>query len=137
MSELARKLGLKEGQTICLDEAPAASRALLIAECPAGVTFVGAPTGAGFDAVFFWPTTLDGLTERFDRLACVISVEGAVWAVLPNKRHAPQRGISFSWEQMQAAGLRTDLVDNKIVSLSPEEYATRFVIRKDRRARYA
>ena len=79
---------------------------------------------------------VDGLTERFARLARVISVEGAVWAVLPNKRHASQRGISFSWEQMQAAGLRTDLVDNKIVSLSPEEYATRFVIRKDRRARY-
>ncbi len=136
MSELARKLGLKPGQTICLVEAPAASRALLMAECPAGVTLAEAPTGGGFDAVFFWPTTLDGLTERFARLARVISVEGAVWAVMPNKRHAPQRDISFSWEQMQAAGLRTDLVDNKIVSLSPEEYATRFVIRKDRRARY-
>jgi hypothetical protein len=133
---VARKLGLKPGQTICLVEAPAASRALLMAECPAGVTLAEAPTGGGFDAVFFWPTTLDGLTERFARLARVISVEGAVWAVMPNKRHAPQWGSSFSWEQMQAAGLRTDLVDNKIVSLSPEEYATRFVIRKDRRASY-
>ncbi len=136
MSEVARKLGLKPGQTICVVEAPAASRALLMAECPAGVTLAEAPTGGGFDAVFFWPTTLDGLTERFARLARVISVEGAVWAVMPNKRHAPQRDISFSWEQMQAAGLRTDLVDNKIVSLSPEEYVTRFVIRKDRRASY-
>src|SRR5260370_13571210 len=108
-----------------------------MAGCAAGVTVAEAPTGGGFDAALFWPTTLDGLTERFDRLARVISMEGAVWAVLPNKRHAPQRGINFSWEQMQAAGLRTDLVDTKIVSLSPEEYATRFVIRKDRRARFA
>ena len=137
MSELARKLGLKPGQKIYLVGAPAASRAPLMAECPAGVTLAEAPTDAGFDAVFFWPRQLDGLTERFEQLARVISVDGAVWAVLPNKRHAPQRGISFSWEQMQAAGLRTDLVDNKIVSLSPEEYATRFVIRKDRRAHYA
>jgi hypothetical protein len=37
---------------------------------------------------------------------------------------------------MQAAALTTDLVDNKIVSLSDEEYATRFVIRRERRANY-
>jgi hypothetical protein len=136
VSELARKLGLKPEQTIYLVEAPAASRALLTAACPAGVTLAEAPTDGSFDAVFFWPTTLDGLTECFDQLAHVISTEGAVWVVMPNKRHAARRGIRFSWEQMQAAGLRTDLVDNKIVSLSPEEYATRFVIRKDRRASY-
>ncbi len=37
---------------------------------------------------------------------------------------------------MQAAALTTDLVDNKIVSLTGEDYATRFVIRKERRHLY-
>src|SRR5262249_53575445 len=104
--------------------------------CPAGATLEEGLADAGYDAVFFWPKSLDGLAERFEHLAHGIVANGAIWAVMPNKRHAAQRGIAFSWEEMQAAGLRTDLVDNKIVSLSPEEYATRFVIRKDRRARY-
>jgi hypothetical protein len=37
---------------------------------------------------------------------------------------------------MQAAGLQTDLVDNKECSVTPEEYATRWVIRKEHRHRY-
>jgi len=41
--------------------------------------------------------------------------------------------IDFTWEQMQAAGLQTDLVDNKTVTLNEQDYSTRFVIRKDRR----
>ena len=37
---------------------------------------------------------------------------------------------------MQAAALTTDLVDNKNAAFSEQDYATRFVIRKDRRALY-
>jgi hypothetical protein len=46
------------------------------------------------------------------------------------------RGIDFSWEAMQAAGLETDLVDNKVASFSEEDYGTRFVIRKALRDKY-
>jgi hypothetical protein len=35
---------------------------------------------------------------------------------------------------MQAAGLQTDLVDNKVASVTEQDYGTRFVIRKERRA---
>lgn len=51
--------------------------------------------------------------------------------------HARQRGIDFSWQEMQAAGLRTDLVDNKVASITAEDYGTRFVIRKELRSKYA
>jgi hypothetical protein len=44
--------------------------------------------------------------------------------------------MDLSWEQVQQAALRTDLVDNKIASVSDQEYGTRFVIRKDRRDQY-
>jgi len=57
--------------------------------------------------------------------------------VIPKKPFAQTRGIDFSWSELQEAALRTDLVDNKVASLSVEEYATRFVIRKDRRGKYA
>ncbi len=61
---------------------------------------------------------------------------GAVWAGIPKQRIARQRGLTLTWEEMQAAALQTDLVDNKGASISDEEYATRFVIRKDQRASY-
>src|SRR5258708_26474983 len=97
VSELARKLGLKPGQTIYLVEAPATSRALLTAECAAGVTLAEAPTGGGFEAVFFLPPPLDGLTQRFDKLAHGIITEGALLAGLPHTRDAPQRRVPFYW----------------------------------------
>ena len=58
-------------------------------------------------------------------------------AVIPKKPFAQTRGIDFSGSELQEAALRTDLVDNKVATLSVEEYATRFVIRKDRRGKYA
>jgi len=44
--------------------------------------------------------------------------------------------VALSWEEMQAAGLLTDLVDNKIASVTEEDYGTRFVIRKALREKY-
>jgi len=35
---------------------------------------------------------------------------------MPKMAFAAGRGVSFSWEEMQAAGLRGDLVDNKVAS---------------------
>lgn len=75
--------------------------------------------------------------EVFQRLQGAIEPDGAVWAVIPKKKFARARGIDFSWEALQAAGLQTDLVDNKVVSVSEETYATRFVIRKENRWKYS
>lgn len=136
MSDLARKLDIVPGQTICLLAAPPASAALLRESCPPGVRLQSDEGEEQSDRVFFWPVALVGLAERFSALQHAIVPDGAIWVVMPNKRSAPARGITFTWEQVQAAALTTDLVDNKIVSLSSEEYATRFVIRKERRAAY-
>jgi hypothetical protein len=76
---------------------------------------------------------LDGLVEWFAALQGQIAPTGAVWAVMPKKKFAPGRRVSFTWEELQAAGLQTDLVDNKIASITEQDYGTRFVIRKERR----
>jgi hypothetical protein len=136
MATLAQKLGIAPGHTILLLDAPPASAGLLVSECPHAECMSTHHAGRRYDAVFFWPTTGEGLAARFATLQRRIVPAGAVWAVIPKKPIAQRRGIALTWEELQAAGLRTDLVDNKIVSLSAEEYATRFVIRKDRRARY-
>jgi hypothetical protein len=136
MATLAQKLGIRPGHALCLLDAAPGALDLLQSEAPPGVIFADTLGAERFDLILFWPTTLDGLADRFARLQLAITADGAVWAVMPKKAFAAQRGIAFTWEEMQAAALTTDLVDNKGAAFSEQDYATRFVIRKDRRARY-
>lgn len=135
MADLARKLGMQPGQMLCLIGLPMVVEAMLRQEAPPGVVVVeeAETASAPSDLIFFAPVSLDGLTERFSRLQRRIVPSGAIWVVTPKKRVAASRGVAFTWEEMQAAALATDLVDNKIASLTGEDYATRFVIRKERR----
>jgi len=137
MIGLARKLGIKPGQAVCLLNATPEAASTLRQECPGEVQFHEALGRRRYDAIMFWPTHLAGLSERFAELQRRIVPDGAIWAVIPKKRFAQARGLGFSWADMQKAALQTDLVDNKIASLSENEYATRFVIRKNRRNNYA
>jgi hypothetical protein len=137
-SNLTRKLGIKPGDVILLLDAPAHSAALLRNACPPGVTVAEADDGAErYDLIFLWLRSADGLIERFDALQWRIVPDGAIWAMLLKKPVARKRGVTLTWEAMQAAALQTDLVDNKVASFSDEEYGTRFVIRRERRSSYA
>lgn len=134
--ELARKLGIHPGAVVLALEPPPDAQAVLHAACQDGVTLLvdEATTRAGI--VFVWPRTLVGLAERLTQLTWRIQPDGALWVVMPKKPFAAARGITFTWEQMRAAALTTDLVDNRVVAFSPRDYATRFVLRKERRAAY-
>ena len=138
MASLAQKLGLKPGQTICLLHATAETAKVIRAACAedvgGDVTISESIDGAPFDMIFYWPRELAGLAERFAALQRRIVSHGAIWVVLPRKAVARQRDHSLSWEEMQAAALTTDLVDNKNAHMTVEEYGTRFVIRKERRS---
>jgi hypothetical protein len=137
-SNVARKLGIASGCSILLLDAPAPSAALLRDACPPGVSVADADEDADrYDLIFLWPQAADGLAERFAALQWRIIPNGAIWAMLLKKPVAHKRGVTLTWEVMQAAALQTDLVDNKIATFSDEEYGTRFVIRRDRRPAYA
>jgi hypothetical protein len=136
MSRLAQKLGIRPGFRIRLIEAPAEARQQIREACPPGVEILEGRPEMRCELIFFWPTRRDALEAAFQQLQSQITADGAVWAVIPKKQFAKQRGIDFSWEQLQAAGLKTDLVDNKVASFSSEDYGTRFVIRKDLRSKY-
>ena len=138
VSNLARKLGIVPGCSILLLDAPAPSAELLCDVCPPGVTVADADDGADrYDLILFWLRSTDALVERFAALQGRIVPDGAVWAMLLKKPVARKRGVTLTWEEMQAAALQTDLVDNKIATFSDEEYGTRFVIRRERRPAYA
>jgi hypothetical protein len=59
--------------------------------------------------------------------------DGALWVVIPKQKLAKERGVPYDWNAMLACALKTTLVDNKTLTFSPEEYGTRFVIRKEHR----
>ena len=137
MADLAKRLEIKSGHIVCLLNAPTEAAALIRQECPEGVSFSNRLEHGPYDVIMFWPAQLTGLSGRFAQLQRHIVPDGTIWAVIPKKPFARTRGIDFSWSDVQGAALQTDLVDNKVASLSVEEYATRFVIRKDRRGKYA
>lgn len=64
-------------------------------------------------------------------LVRVAHPEGRVWVVVWKKDRL--RGGAPSWEQVQEAILPTGWVDNKILSLGDDVYATQYVLRKERR----
>jgi hypothetical protein len=130
MAELAQKLGLREGQLICLLEQPAEAIHLLLDIMPSFVNIHTSLESSNSDLILVWPVKLEGLAERFARLQAVLHPAGAIWAVMPRQKYARQRGIEYSWDQLQAAALTTDLVDNKTASFNEQDYATRFVTRK-------
>lgn len=132
-ASLARKLGIRPGQRICLLDAPAQAAEVIERAAAGSATITDRLDALPYDSVFWWPAALEGFAEQMATLRCHITPSGSVWVVIPKKAFAARRGVTFTWEQMQAAALTTDLVDNKIAALTAEEYATRFVIRKDRR----
>lgn len=136
MSELARKLGIKSGFFVCLLGGNAGEASLIKESCPEGVILSDAITPKFSDMIFFWPMLKSEIIPDFTRLQNLIHPDGAIWAVIPKKKYASKAGIDFTWDELQAAALQTDLVDNKIASISERSYATRFVIRKDRRSKY-
>ena len=133
MADLIKKLGVREGQLICLLVAPDEVDRLLRQNLPASVVVHTTLQSSRYDMILFWPPRLEGLGGEFGSLEAHLRPNGAIWAVMPKKKFARQRGIDYTWEQLQAAGLANDLVDNKVATISEQDYATRFVIRKKSR----
>lgn len=133
---LSKKLGIQADQRICLLNAPADALDILKPTLPADVQVLEETAENPVDMILFWPRTLPQLAERFFEMQQEIVPDGAIWIMIPKKKFARKRGIDFNWDDLQAAGLETDLVDNKIASFSEQDYGTRFVIRKALRDKY-
>ena len=132
MSDLAKKLGSQPQMSICILGAPPGAEEIIRKAVP-GPEISISLENPPYHMILFWPNSLESLVNQFAVLQGHILPDGAIWAVIPKKKFAPARGLDFSWEEMQAAGLSTDLVDNKVASISEQDYGTRFVIRKERR----
>ncbi len=133
-TELVRKLGVKAHSLVVAINANLEILAK-IQEClPEGaILLTDLPPETQANIILVWLTERDDSYQVFQRLRHAIVPDGAIWAVIPKKVAAKKKAESFTFAQVQAAALQTDLVDNKVVSLSGEEYGIRFVIRRERR----
>ena len=134
-SKFLRKFGLTTGLRIGIIGKPMDHAPIFQDIARHGIEWTDEIEGE-LDQIWFWPLRLEGLPEQLGKLASQIPSNGGIWVFMPKKKFAARRAIAFSWEMLQQCALRTDLVDNKVASLSDTDYGTRFVIRKDLRYKY-
>ena len=135
MNDLAKKLGIKSGHVVYLLEATPRPPRCSVRPARPGRGSTIAPIRAGA-ILMFWPSQLDGLAELFARLQYQIVPAGAIWAVIPKKPFARARGSNSVGRSCRRPGCGPTW-SRTVVSLGDQEYATRFVIRKERRNDYA
>jgi len=132
--ELVKKLGIKPGQSVAVLNAPPFMKGILGTMMPPDVHFQTDLADADLpDVVLFWLDDAIDLPSAFADLRQRLQPDGAVWAVIPKKPVADRRGPKLYFADLLEAVLPTGLVDNKTLTLSEEEYAIRFVIRKELR----
>ncbi|MCH8298944.1 MAG: hypothetical protein IIC39_00165 [Candidatus Marinimicrobia bacterium] len=133
MSEFTDKLGIKPGQTVAVIDSDNKLFRKLSLEAPQGVTLQKRILGSKVDMILvrLWEPT--NYRHLFQRLQNAITNDGSIWAVIPKKPTALAKGIGVFRDELVEEVLKTDLVDNKTLSITEEEYGIRFVIRRDQR----
>jgi hypothetical protein len=126
---LARKLGVKAGHRVVLDQAPQGWR---IPDLPDGVE-LGQPPGGGDGAdvvVAFFREAAD-LVERLPDLGRRIFPDGAVWVAWPRKAGGHTSDILE--QTIRDIALPSGLVDVKVAALDQDWSGLRLVWRKELR----
>ena len=133
MSEFTDKLGIKPGQTVAVIDSDNELFRKLSLEAPQDVTLQKRILGSKVDMILvrLWERT--NYRHLFQRLQNAITNEGSIWAVIPKKPTALAKGIDVFRDDLVGEVSKTDLVDNKTLSITEEEYGIRFVIRRDQR----
>lgn len=133
LPELA-KLGVTAGQKILVRRAPKAFTQELRDQAPPE-TLVSTrfTTTAQYDVIFYFAPPDEDFDTFFGEMEKALKPDGSLWVIIPNQKGAKKLGFTYDWDGMQTAALKTSLVDNKTLAFSPDEYGTRFVIRKQSR----
>lgn len=128
-----KKLGVTSGQKILVRRAPKSFTQELRNLLPDSMVTTRFTPRGQYDLIFHFPDPDEDFAEFFETMQHALVPAGALWVVIPNQKAAKVRGVRYDWNAILAAALKTTLVDNKTLSFSPEEYGTRFVIRRERR----
>ena len=122
----ARKLGVKPGQRICLDNSPPGWR---LTNPPAGISLVGARGPADLVISFF--TRADKLSTRLPLLVKRIYPSGAIWIAWP--RRAGGHDSEITGDIVREHALPLGVVDVKIAAIDEDWSGLRLVWRVSNR----
>jgi Protein of unknown function (DUF3052) len=124
---LAAKLGLKEGQTIALVDAPDSFNATL-GDLPPNATLRRGNRGRR-DVTIWFVTNARDLDRRIVTIAQAVR-EGTLWIAWPKTTSSLETDLAES--RVQSAGLAIGLVDTKVVALDDDWSGLRFTRRRRR-----
>ena len=122
----ARKLGLKPGHRVALDDPPGRWQ---LREPPGGLLDAG-PDGAA-DVIIAFFRAAAGIPDRLPGLARRIFPAGALWAAWPRRAGGHDSDITDNVVREHALGL--GLVDVKVAALDEDWSALRLVWRTESR----
>jgi hypothetical protein len=122
----ARKLGLKTGQRVALDDAPDGWD---FSDAPSGLLPPG-PDGAADLIVAFFRAEIE-ISDRLPALARRIFPAGAVWAAWPRRAGGHDSDITDNVVRRHALGL--GLVDVKVAAIDEDWSGIRLVWRVSNR----
>ncbi len=91
-------------------------------------------SGQTADVILYWPKSAQEITQTLGKLRRAIEPTGGIWVVTAKRDRTSASGMNYmNQDALIPLGAAAGLVDNKICSLSDNESAMRFVIRrKDR-----
>jgi len=128
---LPKKLGIKEGHTVLLANAPA-DFATTLGKLPVDVTLTTTAAGHPVDVILLFVTALADVQARFAALAALLVPNGGVWVAWPKKASGVPTDLNENL--IREIGLAAGLVDNKVCAIDDTWSGLRFVIRlKDRK----
>jgi len=129
--DVTDKLGVKLGHAVRL--VGAGDSELLKRVCTkTGRDLAG--EGERADIVLYWPAAVDEITATLQRLKGTIALTGGIWVISSKRGKVGPGGAPYLPDQILIPlGLAAGLVDNKICSVSEQETAMRFVIRRSER----
>jgi hypothetical protein len=126
---LAKKLGIREGDTVALVGAPDAFEDELEA-LPDGVRF-RRRAGGHAEVVVFFTTKASELDRRFASLAKSVFPDGSLWVAWPKRSSGVPSDLDEN--RLRDIGLPHGLVDNKVCAVDDTWSGLRFVWRKENR----
>lgn len=129
-----KKLGVTAEQKILVHRAPKAFTQELRDSSPPGTLIsTRLTTRAQYDVIFHFTVPDEDLDAFFLLMESVLKPDGALWVIMPKQKQAQELGYGYDWNMLVNAALKTTLVDNKTLTFAPDEYGTRFVVRKELR----
>jgi hypothetical protein len=128
---LAKKLGIKEGSTLALLNAPEGFPDVLDETLPDDVSVRTRATGTA-DVVMSFHTKRADLAKRLPALSRVMDVDGAIWVAWPKKASGVATDITE--DTVREVALPTGLVDVKVAAVDETWSGLRLCWRTELRA---